>query len=172
MADPTAEFFSSLEERGPDLLPVKARGTIRFDLKGVDGGVNHWFVSVNRGNVLVSHENRQADCVVATTQELFDRLAIGEAQVVAAYNRNDVTVQGNLPLLLMFRRAFPSPPGTRDPRVRVRERLRRRDELQGRIRPDDRLRPASRVRPDDRLRPASRVRPDNRVRPGDRESRP
>ncbi|MBE1484595.1 SCP2 sterol-binding domain-containing protein [Plantactinospora soyae] len=144
MADPTAKFFSALEERGPDLLPVKARGTIRFDLEGADGGVNHWFVSINRGNVLVSHENREADCVVATGQELFDRLAVGEAQVVAAYNRNDVTVQGNLPLLLMFRRAFPAPPGTQDPRDRIRERLRRRNELQGRVRPDNRVRPGGR----------------------------
>ena len=144
MADPTAEFFSSLEQRGPDLLPVKARGTIRFDLEGPDGGVKHWFVSVNRGNVLVSHEYRQADCVVTTDQELFDRLAVGEVQVVAAYNRNDVTIQGNLPLLLMFRRAFPAPPGTRDPRDRIRERLRRRDDLQGRVRPANRVLPGER----------------------------
>jgi hypothetical protein len=144
MVDPTAEFFSSLEQRGPDLLPVKARGTIRFDLAGEDGAVTHWFVSVNRGNVLMSHEYRPADCVVTTDRRLFDRFAVGETQVIAAYNRNDVTVQGNLPLLLMFRRAFPSPPGTRDPRDRVRERLRRRDELQGRVRPDNRVRPGAR----------------------------
>ncbi|GIG91884.1 SCP2 sterol-binding domain-containing protein [Plantactinospora endophytica] len=122
MADPTAEFFARVEQRGPDLLPTKARGTLRFDLRR-DGEVDHWFVAINRGNVLVSHELRDADCVVATDKALFDRCALGEAQVVAAYNRNDVTVQGNLPLLLMFRRAFPSPPGTRDPRERIRERF-------------------------------------------------
>jgi len=125
MASPTAEFFARLEESGPDLLPVKARGSIRFDL-AADGTMDHWFVAINRGNVLVSRELREADCVVSTDQELFDRFALGEAQVIAAYNRNDVTVQGNLPLLLMFRRAFPSPPGTRDPRERVRERFAQR----------------------------------------------
>ncbi|MEO3929575.1 SCP2 sterol-binding domain-containing protein [Micromonosporaceae bacterium B7E4] len=122
MADPTAEFFSRIEERGPDLLPAKARGTLRFDLDR-DGQVGHWFVAINRGNVLVSHERREADCVVAAEKELFDKLATGEAQVLAAYNRNDLTVRGNLPLLLVFRRAFPSPPGTRDPRERIRERF-------------------------------------------------
>ncbi|GAA3749068.1 hypothetical protein GCM10022225_36660 [Plantactinospora mayteni] len=122
MADPTAEFFSRIEEHGPDLLPAKARGRLRFDLDR-DGEVEHWFVAVNQGNVLVSREKREADCVVATEKELFDKLATGEAQVLAAYNRNDLTVRGNLPLLLVFRRAFPSPPGTRDPRERIRERF-------------------------------------------------
>ncbi|WP_422773543.1 SCP2 sterol-binding domain-containing protein [Plantactinospora sp. WMMC1484] len=122
MADPTAEFFAGLEQSGPEILPTKARGTIRFDL-GRDGGVEHWFVAINRGNVLVSHERRDADCVVGAEKALFDRFATGEAQVVAAYNRNELTVQGSLPLLLMFRRVFPPPPGTRDPRERIRERF-------------------------------------------------
>ncbi|GAB3986853.1 SCP2 sterol-binding domain-containing protein [Plantactinospora veratri] len=122
MADPTADFFCRVEEHGPELLPAHARGTLRFDLDR-DGHVDHWFVSINRGNVLVSHEKREADCVVEAEKALFDRCAIGEAQVVAAYNRNDVTVRGSLPLLLMFRRVFPSPPGTRDPRERIRERF-------------------------------------------------
>ncbi|MEO3745622.1 SCP2 sterol-binding domain-containing protein [Plantactinospora sp. B5E13] len=123
MADPTSDFFAWIEDHGPEVLPDKARGTIRFDLDAGEGRVNHWFVAINRGNVLVSHENREADCVVSTEQRLFDHFALGESHVVTAYNRNDVTVQGNLPLLLMFRRAFPSPPGTRDPRERVRERF-------------------------------------------------
>ncbi|MGI5215796.1 SCP2 sterol-binding domain-containing protein [Plantactinospora sp. CA-290183] len=122
MTNVTAEFFARLERQGPDLLPDKARGSIRFDLADQDR-THHWFVSINRGNVLVSREYREADCVVGTEQALFDRFVLGEAQVIAAYNRSDVTVQGNFPLLLMFRRAFPSPPGTRDPRERVRERL-------------------------------------------------
>ncbi|MDG4789464.1 SCP2 sterol-binding domain-containing protein [Micromonospora sp. WMMD1102] len=122
MADPTAEFFARVEQHGPELLPTASRGTIRFDLQR-DDGAEHWFVAINRGNVLVSHEEREADCVVATDRGLFDRLATGETQVLAAYNRNELTVRGSLALLLMFRRAFPSPPGTRDPRERIRERF-------------------------------------------------
>ncbi|ROT32432.1 SCP2 sterol-binding domain-containing protein [Micromonospora sp. HM5-17] len=122
MGSPTDEFFASLEERGPELLPTRARGTIRFDLVE-DGRVGHWFVAINRGNVLVSHEKRAADCVVSTEKRLFDEFATGAAHLITAYNRNDVSVQGNLPLLLVFRRTFPSPPGTRDPRERVRARL-------------------------------------------------
>ncbi|MEQ4301471.1 SCP2 sterol-binding domain-containing protein [Plantactinospora sp. B6F1] len=122
MADPTVEFFNRIEESGPGLLPTRARGTLRFDIDRGDE-VDHWFVAINRGNVLVSREWREADCVVTTDKDLFDKLATGEAQVLAAYNRNDLTVQGSLPLLLTFRRAFPSPPGTRDPRERIRERF-------------------------------------------------
>ena len=60
MTDQTAEFFARLEQAGEELLPAKARGTIRFDL-AEDGRLTHWFVAVNRGNVLVSRENRPAD---------------------------------------------------------------------------------------------------------------
>jgi|HigsolmetaAR206D_1030411.scaffolds.fasta_scaffold01253_5 SCP-2 sterol transfer family. len=122
MGSPTDEFFTGLEDRAPELLPTTARGTIRFDLDE-DGHTGYWFVAINRGNVLVSRENREADCVVRTKKSLFDEFASGAAHILSAFNRNDVTVQGSLPLLLTFRRVFPSPPGTRDPRERVRARL-------------------------------------------------
>jgi hypothetical protein len=98
------------------MLPAKfALGSVRFDLeRGVD--TDHWFVAMENGTMVVSRQDRPADCVARTEIGVFDQIVTGEAHLIAALIRNDMTVEGVLPLLLLFRRAFPSAPTARDPR--------------------------------------------------------
>ncbi|MDG4829024.1 SCP2 sterol-binding domain-containing protein [Solwaraspora sp. WMMD1047] len=122
MSSPTTRFFETLRERGPQMLPAKfALGSVRFDLER-GNETYHWFVAMENGTMVVSEEDRPADCVARTEIEVFDRIVTGEAHLIATLIRNDMTVEGILPLLLLFRRAFPSAPSARDPRDLVDRR--------------------------------------------------
>jgi glycogen debranching enzyme len=115
MTDVTAEFFDALARRGYDPRLENVNGTMRFDLAH-DDRIDHWFVDIDDGNVSVSREERDADCVVQTDKAVFDRLVTGETISRAAWMRDQVTIHGPLSLLRLFERLYPSPPGARDPR--------------------------------------------------------
>ena len=58
-ADPTADFFGALAERGHEPLLDKAEGTIRVEV--VDGNrVERWLLSIDHGDVTVSKTNGAA----------------------------------------------------------------------------------------------------------------
>lgn len=121
MSEATTDFFHHLGEQANDLLPRKVRGTMRFDLRH-GTGVSHWYVAMHHGNMLVSQDRRDADCVVHVAEELFDRFTTGEANMISAMIRTECVVDGNITLVIMFRRFFPAAPDAVDPRRVVRER--------------------------------------------------
>jgi putative sterol carrier protein len=113
MASPSAEFFAALARRGHEPLLEKVSGTVRIDL--VDGErTDYWLVSINKGDIGVSNESREADCVVIVDHELFDRIVSGEANAMTLMLRGALEVRGEPKLLLMFQRLFPGPLGQRD----------------------------------------------------------
>jgi len=69
-----------------------------------------WFVSVSDGKIAVSRANGDADCVVRTSRELFDGIASGEVNAMAALLRDELTAEGDLELLMLVQRLFPGPP--------------------------------------------------------------
>jgi putative sterol carrier protein len=109
MSDPTSEFFTGLEQRGREPMLQRTSGTLRFDL--ADGGVvEHWYVRISKGALTVTHDEDHADCVVRAEKELFDRLASGTANAMAAALRGVVEPSGDLQLIVQFQRLFPGPP--------------------------------------------------------------
>ena len=111
MSDPTKQFFDDLAARGHVPLLNSTSGTLRFDLEG-GGRTAHWYVTIEKGDVSVSHDTAQADCVVRTGKELFDRMAAGTANATAAALRGLVAPVGDLRLLIQFQRLFPGPPSS------------------------------------------------------------
>jgi putative sterol carrier protein len=108
MTDPTDEFFHELGLRGHEPLLEKARGTVRFDL--VAGKrTDRWLVTLDRGDVSVSHKNATADCVVRAERTLFDAMATGEVNGMAAYLRGELTLEGDPELLVLIQRVLPGP---------------------------------------------------------------
>ncbi len=115
MTDSTSEFFGELGGRGHEPLLEKATGTLRFDL--TDGKrTDRWLVSVKKGDVAVSHRNVRADCVVRADRALFDSVADGEVNAMAALLRGAMGVEGDVELLVLFQKLFPGPPRSRSPR--------------------------------------------------------
>jgi putative sterol carrier protein len=115
MADATAEFFAGLSERGHEPLLEKAKGSIRIDL--ADGKrATRWLVTIDRGDVGVSHRNAAADCTLRMDAALFERIASGEVNAFAALLRGAIDFEGRPELLVLFQRLLPGPPGARGPR--------------------------------------------------------
>lgn len=108
MADATTQFFSDLEERGHDARLAKLRGSMRLDLTN-GSKRTRWLVTIDRGDVTVSHRNAKADCVIRADQAVFDRIASGELNAFAAVLRGLMQADGDAEMLVFFQRLFPAP---------------------------------------------------------------
>jgi hypothetical protein len=108
MSSPTSAFFDRLAERGTEPGLARTTGSVRFDLTR-DGTAEHWRVDFRRGATAVSHATGPADCVVRADAALFDDLARGRANAMAAMLRGQLLIEGAPELLIRFQRLFPAP---------------------------------------------------------------
>ncbi|GAA4570461.1 hypothetical protein GCM10023176_29110 [Micromonospora coerulea] len=122
MGEAIEQFFASLPARAPAVLRGPTTGAIQLDLT-TGNRTDHWLVEMRPGAVRVTHGRGPADAIWNSSADLFERLVTGRAAAMAAVLRNESTYSGNVVLFLDFRRFFPDPPGTRDPRDTARERL-------------------------------------------------
>src|SRR5262245_49296252 len=111
--DPVSIFFDELDRRGHVDLLEKAQGTLRIDL--TDGKkTEHRLIKFDRGDISVSRKNAKADCVFRTDRALFRRIVGGEANGVTAALRGEAAAEGDLELLFLLQRVFPTPTRTRN----------------------------------------------------------
>ena len=113
--DVTERFFEELAQRGHEPLLRKARGTIKFEI--VDGKrVDRRVVAVDRGDIKVSRRNLACDGVIRVDKTVFERIASGRSNPIAAVLRNELAAHGDWRLLVLLQRLFPGPPKTRPSR--------------------------------------------------------
>jgi putative sterol carrier protein len=124
MTDATTAFFDGLSERGHEPLLEKVTGTLRFDL-GNRRQTHYWLVTIVKGDIAVSEKNAPADCTVQMDEALFDGIASGNENALAALLRGAVGIDGDIELLMLFDRLFPGPPGARGPRYLTKSEGRR-----------------------------------------------
>jgi putative sterol carrier protein len=115
MSDATATFFDELGQRGHEPLLRKARGTVRFDLVGGDR-TEYRHVTVDRGDIAVSKKRASADGVIRVERAVFDRIASGEMNPIAAVLRGELAVDGDWRMLVLVQRLLPVSQGARGPR--------------------------------------------------------
>ena len=109
MTTASTAFFEELGRTGNVPLMQRVKGTMRFDLED-DGSIEHWFVSIDKGDVKVARRKTAADAVVNTDRSLLDDMIQGRVNATAAVLRGLISVEGNLGLLMLFQRMFPGPP--------------------------------------------------------------
>lgn len=117
MADPTSEFFERLSHQGARSL-ANVTATFRVDL---DQGMatEHWFLTIDKGDISVSSQNVEADAALRTDKEMFDRLVRGEASPLPSLLRGLVHVEGDTELIVLFQGLFPAPSGGRSRQASV-----------------------------------------------------
>jgi predicted lipid carrier protein YhbT len=114
MLDPTVELFDRLRRHGHEPLLEHVEGSVRFDLAD-ESGVDHWTVTISRGDLSVTREDRDADCIVSSAKARFDRVATGEDNAIAMLLRAEIVATGDVELLVVLERLLPGPPGASDP---------------------------------------------------------
>lgn len=108
---PTDSFFEELAARGDEPMLRRTTGTVRFDL--VDGRrVDHHYVAVRKGAIEVTDSAHDADAVLRVDRDTFERFVTGEANAMAAALRGELTVEGDLSLVILLQRLFPGPPSS------------------------------------------------------------
>jgi putative sterol carrier protein len=110
MADATTDFFQALASCGAHPELEYAKGTLRFDIVDAGERTVRWLVALENGTVTVSRRNAKADCIVRADKAVFDRVASGEQNGMAAFLRGAIQVEGDQALLLPFQRLLPAPP--------------------------------------------------------------
>ena len=81
-------------------------GTVRFDI--ADGErTEHWYLRIRKGDVTVSHDGGEADCVISADIGTFDAILTGHMNAMAAVLRGAVGIEGKVVLLTALQRLFP-----------------------------------------------------------------
>jgi hypothetical protein len=106
--DSTATFFEELDTRGHEPVLARTDGTVRFDIAD-DDRVEHWYVTIHKGDIAVSHKRGRADAVVRVDRELADEIFGGRTNAVARLLRGQVYLEGDLEVMMQFQRLFPRP---------------------------------------------------------------
>lgn len=113
--DVVERFFDELGQRAHEPLLRKARGTIRFEI--VDGKkVDRRVVAIDKGEITVSRRNVAGDGVIRVDKAVFESIASGRSNPIAAVLRNELHIQGDWRLLVLVQRLFPGPPKARPSR--------------------------------------------------------
>jgi len=107
-ADPTSDFFGELGARGQEPMLARVSGTLRIDLTN-DGEVDHWYITIKKGDLHISRRNAAADASVSAEKALFDGMVTGRVNAMSALLRNLMRVEGDLGLLISLQRLFPGP---------------------------------------------------------------
>ncbi|MGO9456711.1 MAG: SCP2 sterol-binding domain-containing protein [Acidimicrobiales bacterium] len=105
-------FFADLSTRGSIPLLRDVKGTIRFDVSS-ETGVKRWAVTLQEGEVAVSNRNAKADAVVAVDRTLFNEIAEGRKNAMAAVIRGAMVITGDMRMVLAFQRFFPGSLGSK-----------------------------------------------------------
>jgi hypothetical protein len=115
MTSPVEMFFAELAGRGHVPWLEHEHGRIRLEVVDADC-IRHWTVAFDDGDVEVSQGESDADAVVRADHDLVERIARGEANVLAATLRGEIVITGTLELLAQMGRLLPGPPGQMGPR--------------------------------------------------------
>jgi putative sterol carrier protein len=105
MADERERFFEQVGKQGHVRLLEHASGTILVEISD-SGPTEHWYVTIHRGDVGVSHEGASPDCTIRTDGAAFDAIIAGKMSPMPALLRGRLEVEGKINLLVALQALF------------------------------------------------------------------
>lgn len=102
MGQTTREFFDGLEARVDAARAAGLSSAYLFDVEGA----GTWLVDARGNGVSVEEGGTGADCVIATSEETFERIVAGELSPTTAYMTGKLKVRGDMGAALKLQHLF------------------------------------------------------------------
>ena len=96
------EFFEGLEGRIDPSRTAGMNNSYLFDIEGA----GKWKVDVNDGKVNVTEGGEDADAVITTSEETFNKIASGEQNPTSAYMTGKLKVKGDMGAAMKLQKLF------------------------------------------------------------------
>src|SRR5438445_4686323 len=96
------EFFDSLETRADASKTAGMTSSFLFDIDGV----GTWTVRVDNGSVSVTEGGEDADAVITTSEETFEKIISGEQNPTSAYMTGKLKVKGDMGAAMKLQKLF------------------------------------------------------------------
>jgi putative sterol carrier protein len=96
------EFFESLESRADASKTAGMTSSYLFDIEGA----GKWTVSVDDGNVNVTEGGENADAIITTSEDTFEKIVNGEQNPTSAYMTGKLKVKGDMGAAMKLQKLF------------------------------------------------------------------
>jgi putative sterol carrier protein len=96
------EFFDTLETRVDASKTTGMNNSYLFDIDGA----GKWKVDVQDGKVSVTEGGEDADAVISTSEETFEKIASGEQNPTSAYMTGKLKVKGDMGAAMKLQKLF------------------------------------------------------------------
>jgi len=96
------EFFDGLESRADPSKIAGMTNSYLFDIEGA----GKWTVKVEGGNVNVTEGGDDADAVITTSEETFEKIISGEQNPTSAYMTGKLKVKGDMGAAMKLQKLF------------------------------------------------------------------
>jgi putative sterol carrier protein len=96
------EFFDNLESRADASKTSGMTNSYLFDIEGA----GKWTVSVDGGKVTVTEGGENADAVITTSEETFQKIVSGEQNPTSAYMTGKLKVKGDMGAAMKLQKLF------------------------------------------------------------------
>jgi len=96
------EFFEGLESRADGSKTAGMTNSYLFDIEGA----GKWTVSVVDGKVSVTEGGENADAVITTSEETFEKIVSGEQNPTSAYMTGKLKVKGDMGAAMKLQKLF------------------------------------------------------------------
>ena len=96
------EFFDTLETRVDTSKTAGMNNSYLFDIEGA----GTWKVDVQDGKVSVTEGGEDADAVITTSAETFEKIASGEQNPTSAYMNGKLKVKGDMGAAMKLQKLF------------------------------------------------------------------
>jgi putative sterol carrier protein len=96
------EFFDGLEARADSSKTAGMNNSYLFDIEGA----GKWTVRVGDGKVNVTEGGENADAVITTSEETFEKIVSGEQNPTSAYMTGKLKVKGDMGAAMKLQKLF------------------------------------------------------------------
>ncbi len=102
MAENVQEFFQTLESRADSSKTAGMSNSYLFDIDGA----GKWKVDVDDGKVTVTQGEGDADVVISTSEETFEKIIAGEQNPTSAYMTGKLKIKGDMGAAMKLQKLF------------------------------------------------------------------